>query len=116
MRQILLELYDDPLAFSHTLHLKQWYTTRREPKDKIQTAARMKPGAPVNPTDCKNMAIHYYRSYNSNKSTNKEEQETYSPVVIVGDVPASTVRLKGSENVRSLGSVSCQDEVVREIS
>ena len=105
MRQTLLELYDDPLAFSHTLHLKQWYTTRREPKDKIQTAARMKPGAPVNPTDCKNMAFHHYRSYNSNE----EEQEIYSPVVIVGDVPASKVRLKGSENVRSLGSVSCQD-------
>ncbi|CAN6909260.1 unnamed protein product [Brassica oleracea] len=29
MRQILLELYDDFLAFSRTLHLKQWYNKKR---------------------------------------------------------------------------------------
>lgn len=34
--------------------------------------------------------------------------QTYFPVVIVGDVSASKVRLKGPENVRSLGYVNCQ--------
>ncbi|WZZ72776.1 hypothetical protein YC2023_084146 [Brassica napus] len=29
MRPTLLELYDDPLAFSRTLHLKQWYNKKR---------------------------------------------------------------------------------------